>query len=540
MGSLRWTGKEGRDRGLSHSRTMHFGDRSPPFSRYRRKITVYVKNFGDLTAMADMFQGIQELPNPIPGCPNFRRVPSYRVYCCGQPTAEGFEATLNKVCGETYPKDGKIIWINTRQEPCVYVNGDPVCARPPDKIGKYAELGNVTISSVERDEKEFLKLCKTRIDDGAGKLTYADVNGIENEVEVKEIKTLASVMEGVKEKFPGLVYIRVPMCHGAVKEIDFDVIIRNLVGTGFNTPIIINDHIGDARATTGGVIACIFKEFQVSACYDGLINTVPGVDTDVLKMDKYKVDLNKDPMMRGEFNVVNKLLEVMEGAVPAKKECDKIIDVNGPKETGGAGMVQLRENIGQSKLNYEIIEDAEQVILKQKIMDNIQKYFYLIVFTVYMRQEIDKAKNKSNETDHILSSGKYSIPADQLKVTKTFYEFMNENYELKDMIEDGKGDLKWERDIPEEAWKHLSEMATKDFKGSLGAIINNIFQVAHSMFADLPHGPSKKRATYRFASKTLLKLLPAQESAEVNMLIEKKRMALDLYDILGHCTWKKE
>ena len=34
-----------------------------------------------------------------------------------------------EVCGETYPKTGKIIWINMRQEPDVYINGEPVCAR---------------------------------------------------------------------------------------------------------------------------------------------------------------------------------------------------------------------------------------------------------------------------------------------------------------------------------------------------------------------------------------------------------------------------
>ena len=39
------------------------------------------------------------------------------------------QAVLSKVCGETYPKTGKIIWINMRQEPDVYVNGEPVCAR---------------------------------------------------------------------------------------------------------------------------------------------------------------------------------------------------------------------------------------------------------------------------------------------------------------------------------------------------------------------------------------------------------------------------
>ena len=36
-----------------------------------------------------------------------------------------------------------------RQEPIVYVNGNPVCARPPNKIGEYAELGGVTRKYIE-------------------------------------------------------------------------------------------------------------------------------------------------------------------------------------------------------------------------------------------------------------------------------------------------------------------------------------------------------------------------------------------------------
>ena len=50
-------------------------------------------------AMADHFDKIQKLPDPVPGVPNFRRVPGYKVYCCGQPTVAGFEAALNKVLG---------------------------------------------------------------------------------------------------------------------------------------------------------------------------------------------------------------------------------------------------------------------------------------------------------------------------------------------------------------------------------------------------------------------------------------------------------
>jgi hypothetical protein len=108
-------------------------------------------------AMQDHFEKIQKLPEKVEGVPNFRRVPGYKVYCCGQPTLAGLEVAINKVCGETYPKTNKIIWLNMRQEPIVYVNGNPVCARPPNKIGEYAELGDVTRESVKKDEEEFLR-----------------------------------------------------------------------------------------------------------------------------------------------------------------------------------------------------------------------------------------------------------------------------------------------------------------------------------------------------------------------------------------------
>merc|ERR1712045_1103179 len=54
--------------------------------------------------MTDHFDKIQKLPDPIPGVPNFRRVPGFKVYCCGQPTLEGFEKVLEKVTGSIYPK----------------------------------------------------------------------------------------------------------------------------------------------------------------------------------------------------------------------------------------------------------------------------------------------------------------------------------------------------------------------------------------------------------------------------------------------------
>merc|ERR1712025_860877 len=165
--------------------------------------------------MTDHFDKIQKLPDPIPGVPNFRRVPGFKVYCCGQPTLEGFEKVLEKVTGNIYPKDGPIIWFNLRQEPTVYVNGSPVCARPPNKIGE----------------------CAGRKSTNGGKLKVVDVNKKESEIEVKELKSLSAAIESLKEKYPGLVHWRVPVCNSASPlESDYDIMVKTLIGTSINTP----------------------------------------------------------------------------------------------------------------------------------------------------------------------------------------------------------------------------------------------------------------------------------------------------------------
>merc|ERR1711953_7150 len=435
-----------------------------------------------------------------------------------------------------------IIWFNLRQEPSIYVNGEPYCARPANKIGEYAELGAVKAESLGKDEPEFMKVCKNRAEENGGKLKVIDVSKKESEVEVKDIKTLGAVMEAAKEKFPGLTYIRVPVCNSAApNEVDFDTICQALVGSNINTPVIVNDQVGLSRATTGCTISCLFKEFQINASFEGLVETVPGVNLDLLKMDRYKMDPNKDPLFRGEFEVVKEVVNTLKDGAAAKNECDKVIDKNGTPKTGGTGIKQLRENIAESKLSYEIMDDAAQAFLKSKIMDNIHKYFYLIVFAGYMREASILCKDAASEDDKkafSLTGGKVSTPADQLKLNKSFVDYMSEHSKLRTIVDEGKGKLQWERDIPPEALANLESLAASDFKGNLGKIIHDIYQTAHGLFKDLPQGDHKKRAKYRFASKTLMRVLPANLKAEVEGLIEKKTITLDLYEILGKCTWK--
>ena len=399
----------------------------------------------------------------------------------------------------------------------------------------------MTSKQLEEDEAEFVRVCEGQMKANDNKVKVVDVNKQEKEVEVKTIVTLQESIAALPEKFPGLVHIRVPICNSASpNEVDFDTITAAMVGSSINTPVILNDQVGLSRATTGSVAACLFKEFQINASFEGLVETVPGMDLNLLKMDRYAMDMKKDALFRGEFEVIKELVSILPDGEAAKRECDKVIDKNGPAKTGGTGIKQLRENIAESKLSYEIMDDAAQVFLKSKIMDNIHKYFYMIAFTGYIREMAALAISTATDEDkakHGLAGGKISTPGDQLKLAKTFVAWMEEHGNLRTIVEEGKGKLQWERDIPASALSNLESLASSDFKANLGKIIHDIYQTAHTMFSDMPQGDHKKRAKYRFASKTLMRILPTSLKSEVEGLIEKKAITLDLYEILGQCTW---
>merc|ERR1712241_1132080 len=438
--------------------------------------------------------------------------------------------------GDKWPKDGPIIWLNMRQEAIVYVNGSPVCARPPNKIGEYAELGNVTRASVKAEEVEFAAELAKRAAGGGGKIKVVDVAKKESEIEVKEMVTLHDVIEGLKAKFPGLTHNRIPVCNSASPlEADFDALCGALIGTNVNCPVIVNCQVGLSRSTTGCVSSCLFREFQLSASFEGLIETVPGVNLELLRMDKYELEKDKDALFRGEFEVVRELVAALPEGDAAKRECDKVIDKNGPPPKG-TGIKQLRENIAESKLSYEIMDDAAQAFLKTKIMDNIQKYVYLICFTGYLREQSKIAKDAGAE-EFKLTGGKASVPTENLKLNASFCTYMDAHPNFRTICEEGKGKLQWERDIPQDALDNLVSLANADFHQNLGKIIHDIYLTGHNLFKDMPQGDHKKRAKYRFASKTLVRILPDNLKTEVETLINAKTMTLDLYEILGQCTW---
>merc|ERR1712107_464619 len=79
-----------------------------------------------------------------------------------------------------------------------------------------------------------------------------------------------------------------------------------------------------------------------------------------------------------------------------------------------------------------------------------------------------------------------------------------------------------EREIPQADLDNLQNLANSDFQANLGKIIHDIYLTGHNMFRDMPQGDHKKRAKYRFASKTLMRILPDASRAKLRVLSTKK------------------
>ena len=61
---------------------------------------------------------------------------------------------------------------------------------------------------------------------------------------------------------------------------------------------------------------------------------------------------------------------------------DRVIDICGPGPKG-TGLQNLRECIIETKWKYDVAPEDRQLAFKQMILNFMERYFYLICFSVY-------------------------------------------------------------------------------------------------------------------------------------------------------------
>merc|ERR1712156_544805 len=426
--------------------------------------------------------------------------------------------------------DEKIIyWANLRQEPVVYVNGKPFTARDPAKINYHLEVKCPEEGA--KMEEEFAEVIKARGDDFKfyqdqyGE--HPDERAVKNEEQTEklaEVMTLTSIYSGLKEKNEKVNAIRIPLNQEtAPAEECFDQITALLKNTSASTPIVFNCQGGISRTTTAMVIASLVKEFQLASELNHMKGIVPDDILEALKKKKLGlpgIDIEaaaeKNAMMAGEFEVIMELLEAYkEGnqAKVAKAQVDKLIDLAAPPPKG-TSVQNIRECIIESKMTFDVSADDWQAYLKAKIMNNIERYFYLIVFAMFIRE-----------------LGPKGFP-------QSFLQYMDAHGDLRTMIEEGRGKLEWERKIPDEKLEELKVLlAAEDFKGNMPKIIKRIYELSWDMFGDLPRGHHKNNSMHKLASKTMIEILPPNLAEYVEKKCGSLAGTPDFFDVIGQVSW---
>jgi len=480
----------------------------------------------------DHFDGIHVLDEgleKVDGAPNFRNIPGFPVYGVGQPSETGMEEIIKKIKKDD---NEKIIWINLRREPIVYINGYPFAARNPDNLHENIQvtpndeeatvLGKhlarvVNNRSKETEDKSIKIHCDKEYNDNP-----MDRVDVEESIVVQEVKDLDSIYKKCIENCGvDLQVSRIPMIEDQMPaEQCFDAIVDILKNEPASTPVIFSCQMGKGRTSLGITIALLVKEMQLTAQLKQM-NELDLIKSDTLKDLLFKKfeeappqGEDVDPLSSGEFEVIKQLVAAIPEAAGAKEKIDKIIDKCG-NPPRGVGIQNLRTCIAETKWKFDVSPEERQGAFKVMIINFIERYFYLICFCMYSQEH---------------GPGGFQ---------KQFSAFMEEKKELRQMATDGKDKLEWSRTVDAEKLEQLKEMmASPDYKENISKLIQTIYHFAFSTYADLPRGPIKKNSMRKLTFTTLMEILPPELSDKINKKIsETPEMRPDFLSIIGMVSY---
>merc|ERR1712025_261117 len=454
----------------------------------------------------------------IDGAPNWRRVPGFPVYATGQPEKKALSECVTQAL-KKYNEQKAVVWINLREEPVLYINGKSYSVRETDSLTAHMVLDDTfQINTLENKVAKEIKK--------EDKFMYAkDAVGerlVEKMPEYKleegrpdNIVALGEAMQAEAKKQPKLEATRVPLhLNGAPTDAAFDMILKVLKAHSSAVPVVFSCQGGVTRSSTGAVVAAIIKGAQLEAEFAKMQGIVPDVIVDSLRSKKLhppaqEPDKGANAMMRGDYQVVKDLIADVPLAAEAKAQVDRLGNSVGPP----AGIENIREMVVMDKMQFDVASDEWREVLKDRIMEQIERYFMLIVFALYAKETGPEGFNK------------------------TFTAWLDTK-SYRDQIAEGKSRIEWERKIPDEQIRDLKELMKADnFDDNLPNVINKINQLSYHMFSDLPRGDQKCKSMRKIAGRTLIEVLPPKLCVYLEEKFGDLAKVPDFYDMLGQLSY---
>uniref|UniRef100_A0A0W0FRV3 Metal ion binding oxidoreductase n=1 Tax=Moniliophthora roreri TaxID=221103 RepID=A0A0W0FRV3_MONRR len=329
----------------------------------------------------------------VRGAINFRRCPDTNIYALGQPTMEAIDEVVRRVKAEN-PNAKRIVWVTLREEPIVYVNGAPYCLRREGfSLRNMKDYGGISASRLEILEERLRDDVISELNAFGGRLLLhsetedGTVIPVWEDVQPSNVVVLKDIMESRRDAYGiELVYDRIPITAEAPPDFaDLSELIDLVLRSSSDTPIVVNCQLGRGRSTLASASSLL-----------------PALNTIIADMSSQWLEANRtnpptiprlhrsftmtsttgavEPPARGHsYQVINNLLRVIRAGLKVKNTVDAAIDQC-------AVVYDLRDSIEESRLQAEqASDDATRKIHAVKALQNLRRYFELIVFQAYLQ-----------------------------------------------------------------------------------------------------------------------------------------------------------
>eukprot|EP00834_Sanchytrium_tribonematis_P007654 NODE_726_length_4415_cov_0.494556.p1 type:complete len:1175 gc:universal NODE_726_length_4415_cov_0.494556:3709-185(-) len=345
---------------------------------------------------SDLFHSIAK-GDHLQGAKHFRGI--HNIYGVSQPTKTGWLTIL------TLLKEN-ILWVNTREEPLVYINGMPYLLRneyEPYRKLKFAGIAAERLEQLEyRLKLDILKEIKTN----NLLLVHDEINGeiVPCYMAVEHVQTPRELVEHFINQGFDIKYIRLPISpeQGFV-EIYVETLINAFMAQNVDDPIVINCGMGASRTTFCMIIALMIRKAKENDDFSPVVGQrsieslndlaketdfqhkslirlmkvlEEGLQASAIQFAITRSSLleNLINSVNGNYQIVLELSRVLDKGVHIKKIVDALIDECDQ-------VVNIRDRILFYRIRYFTTKD-EVDLYKGKAQ--LERYYALLVVMSYL------------------------------------------------------------------------------------------------------------------------------------------------------------
>ena len=397
----------------------------------------------------DHFKGCQSsrLPEKFRGAPNFRGLssPGIHVYGGAIATVEGIKDVLLSVgAGPDDPCNGFAVWHMMREEPVIYINGEPFvlreASRPFKNLMEYRGIDSMRLDQMEqrlRDDViqesskfngEIIVTVEEKKTDGSTTVKDTVIKILDTSL----VETPRQVLEKFQSEGYRVNFIRIPLTDGTCpKPKDFDLFYGAAAAARPGDALIYTCQLGGGRTTTGMCIGSLLRMHLNGAAIPTMtqlerVATLERLDEDVgglsprvsggdeiesyeLQEETYQetprtaskmmgapdIDPERVNMENGEYIGVRRFTRTLERGAEAKVEVDAVIDACGVLVNLRTAIMRYRKPKFVETFFRPELQSRHSAF--QRGCAYMERYCMLMAFSVYLHECRQKGRTLTFE-----------------------------------------------------------------------------------------------------------------------------------------------